>query len=269
MIAYENNNIGRIILLVASAFTFAYCFGVAVHEVGHVVAYQYYGIATEKLVLDPFGHSYMVPVIENAAGELLQRSGGSLFNIFCACCLSAVFWKKHNLYAFPILMWAGAAFIQESVAIILDILNGSTFDWALVVKEGISVYLVLLLSAVFMFIGCSIFLRLLAIAGVRPNYPITRIMMICLLGISPFFVLSLIYVSLFLVSEQDNWVFSKSIALGASILLSLIFSLLFKPLYPMLQKILPINTQSISQGHVTFSILVALSFFIFCAFLYN
>ena len=120
-----------------------------------------------------------------------------------------------------------------------------------------------------MLLGCAIFLRLLALAGVRPDYPNKSIMTIALFGITPFFVISLIYAGFFLVSEHDNWVFSKSIALGASILLSLIFAILFKPLYPGLEKIWPVKPQQIKQKHLACSILMAVSFVIFCAFFFN
>jgi len=264
-----NNESLKTLLLVASSFTFAYCFGVTIHEIGHVLAYQYYDIDTIIFVLDPFGHSYMEPIKDYAPGELLQRSGGSLFNVICACLVSSIFWKKHNLYAFPLLMWSGAAFIQESVAILLDTMNGLPRDWAFVAAEGVSVYLVLALSALFMFIGCAIFLRLLAIAGVRTHHSNAKIMTISLMGISPFFVISLIYVAIFFTAEDRGWILSKSIALGASVLLSLLFSLLFKPLYPVLDKVLSIKTQTIKFEHVSSSIGIALVFITFCTFFYN
>jgi len=265
----EKSDIYRVTILVASAFTFAYCFGVSIHEIGHIVAYQYYGISTEILVLDPFGHSYMEPVRDYAAGELLQRSGGSLFNVICACLVSTFFWKKQNLYAFPILMWSGAAFIQESVAILLDVANGVPRDWGFVVAEGIPVYLVLSLSAIFMLIGCGIFLRLLAVAGIKPHHSNTKIMTVCLLGITPFFIISLIYVNLFLGSDQNHLVESKSISLGASIVLSLIFSIMFKPFYPKLEKVWSVNSQVISQKHLISSFSIAVLYVAFCAFFYN
>jgi hypothetical protein len=211
----------------------------------------------------------MVPFKDYAEGELLQRGGGSLFNILCACCVSSLFWKKHNLYAFAILMWSATAFIQESVAIILDVINGLPFDWSFVVAEGVPVSIVLCISVVFLFVGSGLFLRLLAIAGVRTFWPLTRLIALCVLAISPFFVISLIYAGLFLVSDQDNWVLSKSIALGASIALSLIFSLLFKPLYPVLERFLPIRDQVIKLSHIGLSTAAAFLFLLFCTIFYN
>lgn len=265
----QNNGIYSISLLVGSAFTFAYCFGVAIHEIGHVLAYQYYGIPTIEFVLDPLGHSYMEPVRDHAPGELLQRSGGSLFNIICASLVASFFVKNHNLYAFPIMMWVGAAFIQESIAIILDLINGKTHDWAFVVAEGIPVSLVLLVAAIFLLVGSAILLRLLAIAGVKADDSIKKIVTICLLGITPFFIISLIYVSFFLSSDDDNWVLSKSIALAASVVLSLVFALMFKPSFPTLEKLWPITNQTIHNSHVVFSMSLALFFIVFCAFFFN
>ncbi len=266
---YRNINTGKILVLVASAFTFAYCFGVFIHEIGHILGYQYYGIATKKLVLDPFGHSYMLPLKENPAGDLLQFSGGSLLNIISACLVASLFCKNHNMFAFPLLMWAGVAFIQESIAIVLDLVNGSTFDWTLVVAAGMPIYLVIIFSLLCMGAGCTIFLRLLAIVGINPDDSYTKILTICILGISPFFIISLIYVLFFMVTDQDNWILSKSISLGASIILSVVLALLFKPLYPMLEKFLPVKSRDIKPTHLGSSLSIAVLFTLFCLFFFN
>lgn len=265
----NDDTILKTLLLIAGAFIFAYSFGVFIHEIGHVLAYQYYGVATKVFVLDPLGHSYMEPVKDYAAGELFQRSGGSLVNIFCANIVFVLLWKKQNLYTFPILMWAPTAFIQESIAIILDVMNGLPFDWAFVVAEGIPVFAVLCLSAIFLTVGCLIFLRLVALAGVRPHYSSLKIMTICIAGVAPFFILSLVYAGYFLVSDLDNWVISKSISLGASIVLSIFLSILFKPLYPILEKLLPVKTQKLERSHVGTALFAASAFLIFGALFYN
>ncbi|WP_444996107.1 hypothetical protein [Aliikangiella sp. IMCC44359] len=265
-----NNSFFKILILISSSFTFAYCLGVGVHELGHVLAYQYHGISTKTFVLDPFGHSYMVPEIDYAEGELLQRSGGSLFNIFCALLVSSVFWKKKNLFAFPLLMWPATALIQESVAIILDIINGMTFDWAFVASEGVPVYAIIGLSIVFLILGCSIFLSLLSIAGLKPSDSISQIIATCLISVTPFFIISLIYAMFFLVSDKDNWVLSKSIALAASIVLSMIIAFLFKPTYPFLNRfIIPISNQIVENKQVVSSMIITLLFIAFCSFFYN
>jgi hypothetical protein len=265
----NDDSISKTLLLIAGGFIFAYSFGVFVHEIGHVLAYKYYGIDTKVFVFDPLGRSYMEPIKDYAAGELFQRSAGSLINIFCANIVFVLLWKKQNLYTFPILIWAPTAFIQESIAIILDVMNGLPFDWAFVVAEGIPVFAVLCLSVIFLVVGCLFFLRLVALAGARPNYSLLKIMTICIAGIAPFFILSLVYVSYFLVSDLDNLVISKSISLGASIVLSIFLSTLFKPLYPVLERFLPLKTQKPERSHVGTTLFAASVFLIFGALFYN
>ncbi|MET1256550.1 hypothetical protein [Aliikangiella maris] len=261
-------------LLIAGAFTFAYCFGVIIHEIGHVLAYWYYGISTTTLVLDPLGHSYMTPAIENPEGELLQRSGGTLFNVFCAILSASFFWKKKSLFALPILIWPASALIQESIAIILDVINGLPFDWAFVVASGIPIYMVLLLSIIFLISGCGVFLYLLSIAGISKSWPTPKIIASCLIAVTPFFIISLIYALFFLESDRDNWVLSKSIALGASILLSIIMAFMFKPSIYFLQTMLGTkpgtnSKQRLTLGPVILSNITALFIILFCGLFFN
>lgn len=261
------NNSASIILLIACSFVFAYALGVVVHEIGHVLAYACYGIPTKVIVLDPLGHSFMTPVEENAAGELLQRSGGPLFNIVCACLCSAVLWNRSSAYLYPFSMWVSVAFIQESVGMVLDLVNGDDFDWALVAAEGVPTYVIAFFAGVLLLLGCPLFLRMLALAGVHPSRSYFDIARLCVLGISPFFAISLVYAVGFLTSTKDNWVFSKSISLATSIGLSLCFAGVYRPLHPLLSRFIFTPTARIGREHLIASILLAVTLLAACKLL--
>ncbi len=231
----NTNETLRIVLLLSGAFMFAYCFGIVIHELGHVLAYRWYGVPTKTFVIHPFGRNYMEPTFDISYGTLLVFSSGSLFNVICAVVCSIVLRRAATLFLMPFFMWASTALIQESIAMILDIANGGTFDWSMVVAAGIPGWLVACISALFLILGSLYFLRLIAFAGLTRNTPFVKVFGINLVSVVPYFLLALIYASTF----QKTMMFAKSVPLLSSICLSLVLSVVFRPTYAWLERAAP------------------------------
>lgn len=251
----NNNTTSRIILLLSSSFIFAYCFGIVIHELGHVLAYMHYGVSTNVFVIHPFGRNYMEPVVDITYGKLLIGASGSLFNVFCAISLSFLLRRTKTVFFMPFIIWGATSLIQEAITMILDIVKGSQFDWSIVVATGIPVWIVICLSITFLILGIMYFLRLMAFAGLRKSDSYTKILGVCLASVIPFFLLALIYSSLY----QETMIFSKMIAFISSIILSLLLSIIFRPTFDYLEKILHNKKLStIGWQHIAFSTGLAL-----------
>lgn len=251
-----NSNTGfQIIFLLSGSFIFAYCFGIIIHELGHVLAYLYYGVSTNVFVIHPFGRNYMEPVVDIVHGKFLIGASGTLFNVFCAISFSFLFRHTKKLFLMPFLIWGATSLIQESIAIILDIIKGSQYDWSKVISSGIPVWIVLCLSISFLMIGSIYFLRLMAFAGLKKSDSYIKKLSVCLGSVIPFFLFALIYSILY----QEKMIFSKTIPLISSIILSLLLSITFKPTFNYLEKILPNKKASVIEfQHIVFSIGLAL-----------
>jgi len=245
----------QIVLLVSGSFVFSYCFGVFMHEVGHVLAYLYYGIPTSVFVVHPFGRSYMKPGVDIENGLLLIGVSGSLFNIACAMSCSFVFRHSRNLMLLPLLMWRATSLLQEAVAMNLDMISGGRFDWAKVVATGIPMSLVVWLSIIFLVVGCISFLRLLALAGVTRGDSLYRILVICSGAIVPFFLVSFAYAWMF----DQTLIYSKLVALASSVALSAMVAVLFKPAFPYLEEPPDYRSGNVEWKHAAFATGLALS----------
>jgi hypothetical protein len=251
----NNYTRSQIIFLLSGSFVFAYCFGIVIHELGHVLAYLYYGVSTDVFVIHPFGRNYMEPAVDITHGKLLIGASGSLFNVFCAVSFSFLFRHTKNIYFMPFLMWGATSLIQEAIAMILDIVKGSQFDWSIVIATGIPIWIVICLSISFLLIGSLYFLRLMAFAGLSKSDSYAKILSVCLGSVIPFFLFALIYSSLY----QETMIFSKTIPLISSIILSLLLSMSFRPTFDYLEKILPNKKIStIGWKHIAFSCGLAL-----------
>ena len=256
MVDNNRNPSARIILLLSGAFIFAYCFGIVIHEIGHVLAYRFYGVSTKTFVIHPFGRNYMEPEFDIERGQLLIYASGSLFNVICAVLFSILFRRVRSLFIVPFLMWGSTSLIQESIAMILDIANGGQFDWSMVVRAGFPLWLVIVLSISFLTLGSLYFLRLMAFAGLGRSDSYTRILGVSLVSVVPFFLIALIYAGLY----QKTMIFAKTIPFVSSIGLAIILSVIFRPTFEFLERAMP-NRKfgAIGGHHIVFSVGLALA----------
>ena len=94
-------------------------------------------------------------------------------------------------------MWGGSAFIQEAIGIFIDVADGGASDWADVISTGVPTGVVVLLGIIFLIIGSLLSLRLFTLAGMFPDQNLKKKVVIGIVGIIPFFLISLIILSFF------------------------------------------------------------------------
>ena len=231
------------ILLVFGAYTFSYCLGLIFHETGHALAYTIVGVTDIEIHVHPFSlshcsHGYRPTEVQPFTGCM-----GPFFNVFCATIVYLSLWRIRNPKLLPLLMWAGTAYIAEGVAMFIDIAGLPILtDWGkVIIIGGVSPLIIGIMGFVFIIIGSIFMLLLLPLENVShrdlfwKRYLITT-------AISFYFLLSVIYTSIFDLSVCDN----RLIALFSSIVFNLLLTAIYKPIFPFLDRLFHTKTSPIS-----------------------
>lgn len=238
----------RAMVLYTGASIFAYLFAVAVHEIGHYLVSIILGVPEKGIVLHPFDLSYNIygGDLSRAFGTPLRLAfsgaSGPLLNMLLGVIVSLLLWRKRSSRWLPILMWGSMALLQESVNMIMGIIDYPDVisDWVDVMLAGVPPAIVGLLAVILLIAGCIWMLLLLPLAGVRPEDAFWRKLLIILAGIPMFLLGAVIYVALLGSSSMApaGLVLQRRIiALVASVILLLVITSLHKPLFPILDRI--------------------------------
>ncbi|MFX1321724.1 MAG: hypothetical protein ACFFAQ_08770 [Promethearchaeota archaeon] len=222
-------------LLMLGAYTFSYCLGLTIHETGHALAYLIVGgISDIEIHVNPFTESHVscsyVPI------KFFPFTGamGPLFNLFCSSIITLVLWRKRNPKLLPLLMLAGTNFIVEGVGILIDIGDLPMLsDWGKVMEiGGVSPIIMGIIAAVFIIIGSTIMLLLMPLVNVSLRDSYWKRVFISS-GSILYFIFVVFYVSIF----APNLLEDKSIPLFSAIGFNILLMALYKPAFPVLDRI--------------------------------
>jgi hypothetical protein len=238
----------RAMVLFCGASLFAYLFAVAVHETGHYLASTILGVSERRIVLHPFDLSYNTygGDLSQAFGTPLRRAfggaSGPLLNMLLGVGISLLLWRKRSPKWLPILMWGSIALLQESVGMIMGIMDYPNIhsDWVEVMLAGVPPVVVGLLAIILLVAGCIWLQLLFPLVGVRAEDPFWKKLLIILVGIPILLLGAIIYLTLFGSSSNApaGWALrNRTIALVASLILLAIITVLHKPLFSMLDRI--------------------------------
>jgi hypothetical protein len=233
------------ILLVLGAYTFSYCLGLTFHETGHAIALSIIGASDIQIFVHPFALSHCSSAPINSEFMPFTGSMGPLFNIFCSTIVTLVVWRKRNTKLLPLLMCAGTAFMAEGVAIFMGIMQLPILtDWGqVIIIGGVPAIIIGIIGVIFLIIGSTFLLLLLPLENISINDSILRIILISI-GFSIYFVISVIYVSIF-----DPGVFvNRLIALISATGFTMLLMSIYKPAFPYLDRISHTETTRVSWG---------------------
>jgi hypothetical protein len=236
-------------VLFMGASIFAHLFAVAVHEIGHYLAYIILGVPGKRIVLHPFDLSYNIIYggdLSRAFGTPLRLAfrgaSGPLLNMLLGVIVSLLLWRKRSSRWLPILMWGSIALLQESVNMIMGIIDYPDImtDWVEVMLAGVPPIVVGLLAVILLIISCIWMLLLLPLADVRAEDTFWRKLLILLAGIPMLFLGSVIYLTLLGSSSgvpAGRVLQNRIICLVTSLILLAVIAALHKPLFPILDRI--------------------------------
>ena len=236
-------------LLMLGAYTFSYCLGLTIHETGHALAYLIVGgISDIEIHVNPFTESHVscsyVPI------KFFPFTGamGPLFNLLCSSILILVLWRKRNPKLLPLLMCAGTNFIVEGVGIFIDIADLPMLsDWGKVmVIGGVSPIIMSIIGAIFIIIGSVVMLLLMPLINVSSHDSYSRRVLI-LSGSILYFTFSVFYVSRFVPNLLENKLIPLFSAIGFTVLLMA----LYKPVFPVLDRISHTEISKVDWSAIT------------------
>jgi len=155
-------------------------------------------------------------------------------------------WRKRSPGLLPLLAMGSLALIHESVNMTMGVLNGYG-DWSQLGEVGVPYGIVILLAVILLAAGCIWMLQLLPLTGILPRDPFWRKLAVFLAGMPLFMLCSVVFLTLLwadvyvpshnAVTSRDGLRMDKVIFMAASTALSVIFTLLHRPLLPWLDRI--------------------------------
>jgi hypothetical protein len=241
----------RAIGLFMGATFFAYLFSISLHELGHYLAGVLLGVPGRGIVLNPFGANYNIYLgdLTTAFGTSERRivSGlsGAIFDLLVTVIIGLALWRMRSPTRLPLLAMGSLALIHESVNMTMGVLNGYG-DWSQLGEVGVPYVFVILLAVFLLAAGCTWMLLLLPLTGISPRDPFGRKLAVFLAGAPLLMLCSVVYLTLFWadvyvpshkgVTSRDGLRMDKVTFMAASTALSVIVTLLHRPLLPWLDR---------------------------------
>jgi hypothetical protein len=238
--------------LFMGATFFAYLFSIFLHELGHYLVGVLLGVPGKGIVLNPFGANYNIYLgdLTTAFGTPERRiaSGlaGAIFDLLVSVIISLALWRKRSPGLLPLLAMGSLALIHESVNMTMGVLKGYG-DWSELSEVGVPYGIVILLAVFLLAAGCIWMLQLLPLTGILPSDPFWRKLAVYLAGMPLLMLCSVVFLTLFwadvyvpshyAVTLRDVLRMDKVIFMAASTSLTVIVTLLHRPLLPWLDRI--------------------------------
>jgi hypothetical protein len=238
--------------LFMGATLFAYLFSIFLHELGHYLVSALLDVPENGIVLNPFGKNYNIYLgdLTTAFGTSERRiaSGlaGAMFDLLVSVVIGLALWRKRSPGLLPLLAMGSIALIHESANMAMGALRGYG-DWSELSEVGVPYSIVILLAVILLVVGCIWMLQLLPLTGISPSDPFWRKLAVFLAGMPLLMLCSVVFLTLFwadvyvpthhAVTSMDVLRMDKVIFMIASTALSVIFTLLHKPLLPWLDRI--------------------------------
>ena len=252
------------VLLLFGSFVFAFCFGEAVHELGHFLAQRAYGLPAE-VRLDPFGgsmvsHEASAPV----AIRGITSAMGPLLNLVASMTVTLALWRNRKPALLAFLLWGPVALIQESASLSLGIFTQSG-DAALIAGAGFPTVILLDLGVFFFLSGVLMFALLLPQVNLLPGDPFQKKFSVLSTGMVSFIGFRFLYSILF----SGNLAEENAVWLIFTLVLATMVGALHRPLYPLLSQIAEMKPASITKAEAGLSMALGLGMVLFQVVIFN
>ena len=259
----EKNSIEPILksfLFFSASFIFGYCLTVFFHEFGHALFNRIFGCTNFTLFLHPFGKSAVeshdtysiLPIYQQALIFIM----GPMFDILCSTLIAFPMWRTYKQKYLPFMMWNGLSFLGQGIGIMMDVIDrdspwGMQTDGGRILNlTGISPTLLFSLGTISLIIGCILLSLILPLVGISKKDSLIKISLIFIPGMVSYFTLTTIYASFF---DESRLGERKGQLISAS-LLTIVLTLLYKPLHSLYHKIYPADTQLVQKRNLVLAL---------------
>ena len=243
-------------LFFSASFIFGYCLTVFFHEFGHALTNQIFGCTNFTLYLHPFGKSAVeshdnysfLPIYQQALIFIM----GPMFDILCSTLIALPMWRTYKQKYLPFMMWNGLSFLGQGIGIMMDVIDrdspwGMQTDGGRILNlTGISPTILFALATISLIIGCILLSLILPLVGISRKDSIIKISLIFIPGMVSYFTLTTIYASFF----DESRLGERTGQLMSTSLLTIVLTLLYKPLQPLYHKIYPADTQIVQKRNI-------------------
>ncbi|NHJ46321.1 MAG: hypothetical protein FK733_00905 [Asgard group archaeon] len=214
-------------LFLFASLAIAHCLHLTIHEFGHAIAYKIMGYNIEKIFLHPFDVS-QVTTVNPMNFEVFGGLAGPLFDLIIATILFVSLWKIRRPMLLPLLLLGPFAYVVEGVSVIICVIDYPYLigDWGDAIHAGVPIPVVITIGIIFIIIGLLGMPLVFPLANISIEEPFIKRLTIKAGGFIGYYLLSFLFVVIF-----NKWAIKwRGIALGFSIVLALILSIIYKPL---------------------------------------
>lgn len=245
----------RSFLLIAGAYTFAFCVSLIFHEYGHATIQWLGGLPGTQIHLHPFDMSYVTrdESVWFAPGSVLEpihAIAGSGLNMLLALLIFLTVWRFRTPYLLPVLILPGTSFLMEGVGMIVDLAMGGN-DWEIFMSlVGVPLIGMVGLMTTALGLGMVFMCQVMPLAGIDPDDALFK-RLLPILGVVAFFAVSLLYSMVFGSKYRStaHVIETRMIALFGSLALVLVIVLLYRPFHSAVGHLVVSKVSTVAWRH--------------------
>ncbi len=253
------------ILLMLLAFAFGFAFGGMIHELGHGIIALLIGGYQVSFVFHPF----IMPrtIINPAPLPGIIDIGGWVSDIGAGSLISLVAWRYKKPSLLPLLMYGPLSCILEGFSIAIGVISPGSDTIRFAIATGLPLFVFVIIGIAIFIIGLMFFVALFPLVDILQSDSYLKKLIIIMGGTATYMLLMIVYVNIF---RPLDWEISRSITnFMATLILSIIFASLYKPLNPYLNRLFNVKHQHIIWADFRFPIVLTMSVIIFQLIFFN
>ena len=166
----------RMVLIYTGAFLFSIVMIIAIHELGHYLAFILRGYDSVHVMINPFMGATMSSTEIKPEDGVLIILAGTTVNLFVASGLALILWNRRKPFWIPFKMIPATAFLIEGMVIIAGyFIQERVTDFSFLILLGWSPVIVGLLGILFVLIGGYLNYEVWLDIGIRLDCPRTKL----------------------------------------------------------------------------------------------
>ncbi len=238
------------------SFLAAICLLIAIHEVGHALAFLISGYGNISITVNPFMGVTSTTDTVQVEDAFLIAAGGTIFDIIIALLIALILWKFSSNFLLPLKMYSVLAFLTEGVVIFAGFFFNETYtDFAILIELGLPAIIVGIISAVLLLIGGFGMYEIWRLLGIKSEDSFFKVILINA-AYPLYFGTAFVIMGLILGSSIGNIKILLLIDFVTHLVLLIVLTLIKRPILSRIRKILPKNIKSVDTKICIYSLIL-------------